>query len=420
MPQSDASAQVDDDGPDVGLDKQTSSSGLDVLPPEFFRDVLRPWLHPYIVRSSCTTVPAFQRFCGVYPRPKDASEEDKHAVIDQAWKDPNQGLLFRCFSALCYVLAQFGALLGSHMYYILFLPFLFWSIDTMLARHVVWLWAYMMFVGQAIKDHLRLPRPPAVDPTVRCLEGVWALEFGFPSTHVLAVMSQAFMIVVFTYEQDYAGKNQYPLGIAVAIAFAFTAITCMARLYLGVHCVPDLIGGFIIFVPLFMAFLSVDQALDAWATTSRGALILPSAVGGCMLAMYPRADGPWVKSAYGDTAIVSGVAAGVTTASHLVALSYDRFPLLWLEVPFWSWLALVLARSVLGFAVVAVVRAVVKPLCHTIIPRLAGQSSQPSHERYAVDIPTKFIVYSAVGFTAVAVVPAVFEAVGLTLALIEN
>ena len=56
----------------------------------------------------------------------------------------------------------------TQLFYILFLPFLFWCVDVPLARRLSCLWGVVYFVGQSAKDLLRLPRPPS--PPVTKLE----------------------------------------------------------------------------------------------------------------------------------------------------------------------------------------------------------------------------------------------------------
>jgi len=54
-----------------------------------------------------------------------------------------------------------GAALGNELFFITFMPFLFWEADASVARRVVLQWGVAYYVGQALKDVLMLPRPPA-------------------------------------------------------------------------------------------------------------------------------------------------------------------------------------------------------------------------------------------------------------------
>ena len=73
--------------------------------------------------------------------------------------------------------------LGYEPFYIIFLGTLHWNIDTTVFRHAVLLWALSMYIGQALKNVFKWPRPSA-PPAIR-LEMKLKLEYeyGFPSTH---------------------------------------------------------------------------------------------------------------------------------------------------------------------------------------------------------------------------------------------
>jgi membrane-associated phospholipid phosphatase len=58
-------------------------------------------------------------------------------------------------------------------------------------------------------------------------------------------MGQACVIVYYTYTKDYADQsNDYPLLLAILLATLVVVVTAFGRVYLGVHSIPDLIGGF--------------------------------------------------------------------------------------------------------------------------------------------------------------------------------
>ena len=93
------------------------------------------------------------------------------------------------------------------------------------------------------QDHLQLPRPAVVNPAVRPLEGRYLAEYGFPSTHVLAVTMMAGVVFMYTWRQDYAGRGEYPVLFAFSITCTIVLLTMFSRVYAGVHSVPDILGG---------------------------------------------------------------------------------------------------------------------------------------------------------------------------------
>ena len=105
---------------------------------------------------------------------------------------------------------------------------------------------------------------------VKLLDSHWAAEYGFPSTHVMAVTAEAgspsfiaikfdkiyraAMVVYYTYIQDYAGKNEYPLGFAILCCIPIIAATFFGRVYYGAHTFVDVIGGVVLALAIFWMF----------------------------------------------------------------------------------------------------------------------------------------------------------------------
>ena len=73
-----------------------------------------------------------------------------------------------------------GTQLGDEPFCAFFFSFLFWNVDGWLGRHLVSVWALVLYGGQALKDVIRWPRPAS--PPVVQLERKWAAEYGMPST----------------------------------------------------------------------------------------------------------------------------------------------------------------------------------------------------------------------------------------------
>jgi hypothetical protein len=53
---------------------------------------------------------------------------------------------------LLHWLFTFGSALGNEVTFILFLPYLFWEFDIVVARRLVLLWGIVYFAGQSLKD----------------------------------------------------------------------------------------------------------------------------------------------------------------------------------------------------------------------------------------------------------------------------
>ena len=87
---------------------------------------------------------------------------------------------------------------GYETFYIIFFPLLYWNIDIYLTRHVMIMWAFSMYLGQAAKHLFKIKRPAS--PAIR-LEDNPSLEteYGFPSTHATVGTSIPFSLVYFCF-----------------------------------------------------------------------------------------------------------------------------------------------------------------------------------------------------------------------------
>ena len=74
-----------------------------------------------------------------------------------------------------------------------------------MGRRVYFIFAYVMYIGQATKDVIRWPRPK-MPPCIQ-IETKWSLEYGMPSTHSMVGLAVPISIIVFTYGRYQVGGN---------------------------------------------------------------------------------------------------------------------------------------------------------------------------------------------------------------------
>ena len=111
--------------------------------------------------------------------------------------DEKNVLYYRIKSWFWYYLFFFGTQLGDENCYTLLFSFWFWNIDGAVGRRLYLVFNFVMYIGQAVKDVIRWPRP--LMPPVVQIESKWALEYGMPSTHSMVGLAVPLGILYFTY-----------------------------------------------------------------------------------------------------------------------------------------------------------------------------------------------------------------------------
>lgn len=94
------------------------------------------------------------------------------------------GLEFVIENRFLYYLFTFGTELGNELFYITFFPFVMWNVDAFVARRLVLVWVWVMYLGQCTKDVLGWSRPTS--PPVVKVEMLYNSEYSMPSTHAMS------------------------------------------------------------------------------------------------------------------------------------------------------------------------------------------------------------------------------------------
>ena len=121
------------------------------------------------------------------------------SVEESAFEDLDEKnvLYYRIKSWFWYYLFLFGTQLGDENCYTLLFSFWFWNIDGAVGRRLYLVFNFVMYIGQAVKDVIRWPRP--LMPPVVQIESKWSLEYGMPSTHSMVGLAVPVGILYFTY-----------------------------------------------------------------------------------------------------------------------------------------------------------------------------------------------------------------------------
>ena len=142
--------------------------------------------------------------------------------------------------------------LGIEEFYILIMPLLFWCVNSLMGIRA----GIMLILSGGFKDFLKIifhsPRPYWVDTRVKAI----SLEssFGIPSGHAMDAASIWGSIAA-------SVKRRWATWLALILIF----LIGLSRIYLGVHFIHDVIGGWLAGGLLLWGYLSIEKKIAGWA-----------------------------------------------------------------------------------------------------------------------------------------------------------
>ncbi len=109
-----------------------------------------------------------------------------------------------------------------------------------------------------------------------------ALEYGMPSTHAMVSITVPFSVVLLTMN-----RYEYPVIAGFAVVIVWCILVSTSRLYLGMHSIGDLVGGWILAILLLPAFLPLVDPLDSLLVTHPASpgLIITTTI--TLMLLYP-------------------------------------------------------------------------------------------------------------------------------------
>ena len=266
--------------------------------------------------------------------------------------------------------------LGTHTFFMIFLPVLFWCDHEKFGRALVNLLALGVIISGVIKDLLCLPRP--VSPPLQriTMSGSVALEYGFPSTHSTNAVSVALYIIHALSVASSDGASA-PSGWWAFICYLYAFSIAFGRLYCGMHGFLDVIAGSLLGALLTFAQLKVGEPVNDWLL--EGSIIRPLIIATVLLFVVRTHPEPADNCpCFDDSVAFAGVLIGMNWSYwHVVQphsllrilpfVAADRKKLS-LGVPLTSWKTLL--RIPVGVAIIVAYRAITKPLLLRALPPL--------------------------------------------------
>ncbi|KAH8601317.1 sphingosine-1-phosphate phosphohydrolase-like protein [Bisporella sp. PMI_857] len=279
--------------------------------------------------------------------------------------------------------------LGTHTFFMVVLPILFWCGHTSLGRGMVHILAAGVFFTGFVKDMLSLPRP--LSPPLRriTMSGSAALEYGFPSTHSANAVSVAVYALFTIHSPDCQLRDSTKLALEIlSYSYAFSII--LGRLYCGMHGFLDVIVGSIMGAAISVIECVYGTDIDkflhqsSWIAPATVALVIIFLI---RIHPEPADDCP----CFDDSVAFAGVMIGIEIGGWHYATGNWAWDIpVPATVPFdlqhMGWFTVIL-RVFVGVLVIFAWRELMKPSLLKFLPHLFR-----TIEKYGFILPRKFFM----------------------------
>ncbi|KAG0176702.1 hypothetical protein DFQ28_006934 [Apophysomyces sp. BC1034] len=271
--------------------------------------------------------------------------------------------------------------LGTHTFFMIFLPLLIWFGNAALGRSVAVLTAFGVFWSGFLKDFMCLPRPLSPPVHRLTMSESTALEYGFPSTHSTNSISVALYFIAIACDSL---SPESPMRLAAIIGcmiYAFSVV--FGRLYCGMHSLTDVVSGSILAYILYWFQWTFRNEFNAlftddtyWGNVSDKPGLFP---------------GGWLCE-HSDTCRLALDATAAAIESSSVIATFIIF-----------------LKVILGVAVLFVWRLACKKVCYFILPPIYRAFNLP-HRKFEIGART----YKSLNKEIIHPIPSVLDLHGLT------
>ncbi|KAI6122068.1 phosphatidic acid phosphatase type 2/haloperoxidase [Pisolithus sp. B1] len=271
--------------------------------------------------------------------------------------------------------------LGTHTFFMIALPVLFFFGYHDLGRGLIFVLASGIYLSSFIKDLVCAPRPFS-PPLTRLTIGTHHLEYGFPSTHSTNSVSLALFVfghVHRAYTENSAMSDLAYCGSCVTLVIYVISIV-FGRLYLGMHSATDCIVGVALGAGVWGAYVMVCDTMERLLSSSSWTVpctIVPV----CLLLVHfhpqPVDDCPCFEDAI---AIISVILGAFVARWHSVYAGVDD-RLLQTVMPGghgadWTfgeklrWCLIACLKVNVGIIIIFIWRLLAKSVLHLVLPPL--------------------------------------------------
>jgi membrane-associated phospholipid phosphatase len=201
-------------------------------------------------------------------------------------------------------------LLGNDEFYLLLLPALYWLVSPALAVRLFLALATADALVNGLKQSLAQPRPYWVSDAVRGLTSLG--DYGFPSGHA------ANPAVLWGSLARWLRRRWCTM-----VALAVVALIGLSRLYLGVHFLHDVLGGWALGLLVLALAGPVERRLTPWLgrqpLAAQLALATAASLGLLVVGAVARGVGP-DPPAWPQATAARSAAPWITTAGALLGV----------------------------------------------------------------------------------------------------
>jgi len=337
---------------------------------------------------------------------------------------------------------SFWSFFADEEFYLIVLPIFFWNFDYRYARQMNYVVCFGLLWGNLLKDVFRLPRPGQVS------KGVWVpdsasqidstacRDFGFPSTHSMNAVSNTFFTALYCIQHGFVGSAKGFTIMGVCMCVWIFSLT-FGRLYLGVHSPMDVKGGLNLGVAIALIAYAFVGQLDRLVLTLPHVGILMLVFFALLLIFHPQAR-PMTPT-FMQNALTCGLITGCAVGHRMetdrrAGRGFFGYGLAGAEpqsmgaggVEIGVFAAVM--RTILGYVLVMLVRALLKPTLSAIF-RLFGLDPSPAKPVRREDAQnpgktqelrgwdlcaaafSKSLTYMALAWSITCGVPAIFDQV---------
>ncbi|CEP07772.1 hypothetical protein [Parasitella parasitica] len=277
--------------------------------------------------------------------------------------------------------------LGTHTFFMVFLPILIWFGNAELGRNVAFLTASGVFWSGFVKDFLCLPRPLSPPVHRLTMSPSVALEYGFPSTHSTNSISVALFLISMACEKL---APESPVRLISVIACTFYAVSVVfGRVYCGMHTVTDCLGGSILAYLVYLAQWTFKDQFNALFTSQSYWVFMAIPI--CLMLVSLHPDPMERCPCFEDSVCFMGVVIGLMPGSWLCNQTYYcntglSSSVLSTQIGIMGALFL-LVKLVAGVACLFIWRIVCKKVCYYILPPIYRVFNLP-HRKFEIGART--------------------------------